>query len=1137
MTNWDSTLAERPAIVCRSPVRHLFRLLLLCLGLLLVGQAGAQTQDLPKMPASIGAAGDFEGKNVVRVTIKVDGHIWTKPPLVTLPEIGEPLVFEEARKELARLLAAGGFAEGSITLEAKDGGVEVGYVVVPGRYVRKLVVRGNVLGDEEMLRAAGLYDIRQVTERSLESAQQKIQDLYQKRGYPSTVAAVSTIETDKPLVVVVQVTIEPGKQATVGGRVFAGLPLWDPAAKAAAAAYEVSVGDRADEEQLDLADRNLGNALRVAGFHQAVVSHAVSTGKNGKVTVTVTVVPGSKILVSFDGAVIFDKEGLLEVLDLANETDRSPSRLASKIEAAYVRRGRLDVQVEPELLGKPGDAVRTLRLRIREGQIVTVARRVYPCLTGALDPARLDAEIDAFLEEELAAGNVTMPSSSAIDGALGKHDGVSTGARPEPEGPSPTRTFVSEAYEKAIEHIKDLFRSEGYLFVEVGEAVPSRAACDPKSSGPKSCVPLPEVTPDPKKLCQFDNNHLPLPIPLPDKKATCTPDPLKGRACSPDITVVIPINPGPRSYLWDLKLEGTKAFAPEVLLKESGARSTLKMGAPLSLRDVDLARAQLEGYYKDEGYAFASVKATFEYSPDRSRARVRFLVTEGELTIIEAIEVTGARRTSEALIRDRLLLKDGDPFKARLVRRSIELLSQLGSFSSVAIQLVNPSVPAKRKVVVVSLVERPRQSIDYRLGYSLGEGLRFVGDYQVRHLLQYAVEAKFSLRVSKQPFLGCSEGEACKLYDSELIRRWRDLPQLDQVARRLSFSLSAPHNPLLGPVRTTLELADINDLRRDFQLHRTTAILSFSYQPLDWLSFVFAGAIERNFFKQLGQETSTALIDKNPALANILRVPEGLTGVLATSVSAIADFRDNKLGATKNGYAAMQAEYVQSFLTPGENQARQQFWHLQGSGGLYFRVPFLPGKSVLAFELRGGVNMNTGSCAGQDPAVCSTYPDRLFYLGGFDSVRGFFPGQMLPQDSIDELLSNPGARLAGVPCGEIAGSTSGNPTVAIPGFPDSDCGNALVNSARRGGNVFINPRIELRLAAFKWGGIVFFVDAANTWRERSKFQPWRLRYTVGPGLSVDTPVGPIALDLGFNVSRYEEFNEPLPVFNFSIGRF
>jgi outer membrane protein assembly factor BamA len=103
----------------------------------------------------------------------------------------------------------------------------------------------------------------------------------------------------------------------------------------------------------------------------------------------------------------------------------------------------------------------------------------------------------------------------------------------------------------------------------------------------------------------------------------------------------------------------------------------------------------------------------------------------------------------------------------------------------------------------------------------------------------------------------------------------------------------------------------------------------------------------------------------------------------------------------------------------------------------------------------------------------------------------------------------------------------------------------VARAAGRGGTVYINPRIELRVPAFKWGGFVIFLDAANSWKDRTRFlrdqngnfAPFRLRYAVGPGLSIDTPVGPLALDFGFNLTRYELFDEPLVAFHFSIGRF
>ncbi len=1103
-----------------------------CLWLLVVcvclaGWASAESL-VPGLPPTV-SDGDLVGRPVVSVTVQVRGKLWTTPPAIGAPKPGAPLVLEVARAELRRLLDQGGFAEGSLTLEAVEGGVAVGFVLVPARYLRKVVVQGQV-GNEDLVGAAGLHDVRLVTEASLETVRTRVRGHLVRKGYPNATVAVDTVAADKPLFVDVRLTVVGGAEATVDTRTFVGVPA-DAGSKAAAADYEVAVGDRADEDALELADAHLAQALRAAGFHGAAVSH-VTALTSGKATVTITVVPGPRILVTFEGHTLFDREGLLAVLDLQQENDRSPARLAGKLEAAYVGRGKLDVRVEATLLGQVGDPVRTLRFRIREGATVTVVKRVYPCLTGALDAKRLDAEIDAFLAQA-EAGNPGQVDAQAIDGALGKQDGVASGARPEPEVLAPGRTFVPEVYEKALDHLRELFRSEGYLSVEIGEASPTRATCDPKKSGPKTCVALPRVEPSKDKLCLFDANHLPLPVPAADPRWLCTPDPLQGRTCSSEVTVVIPINPGPRAYLWDVKVEGTKAFAPATLLASSGAIATLRMGQPLSLRDVDRARAELEAFYRDEGYAYASVKVTFEYSPDHSRARVRFLVVEGEVTLVDAIEIRGARHTGEALIRDRLLLREGAPYRAGLVRRSRERLLELGAFSTVSIELASPSIPGKRKVVVVTVVERIRLSVDSRWGFSLGEGFRLALDVQLRHLFGHAAELRFAGRINKQPFFGCTEGRPCALYDGDLIQRWSKLRGLESLPWRASLALSVPQS--FGPVRTTIELGGLDDLRRDYQLQRWTSIVSFAAQPLPWLTAVLSGAIERNSFQRLGSDSVNALVLQNPALAQTLLVPEGLTAVFATGLTVTADFRDSKLGPTKNGFVSLAAEYVQSFYQGEGAKERQQLWHLVGAAGAYLRIPFLPGRSVLAFELRGGMNVDTGSCLGALPTECTTYPDRRFYLGGFESTRGIFAGQMMAQDVIDDLSASPRARLAAA-CDGPRTRDGYATAVAVPGMQEAACAS-LAEQATRGGNVFLNPRVELRIAAFAGGGFVLFVDAANSWLDRRRVQWWRLRTAVGPGLSVDTVIGPMAFDIGFNLNRYRSFDEPLAAFHFSIGRF
>lgn len=1125
-------------------LRWLFVLVLV----LMATAAGAQTpvapaSELPVLPASLPDLSAFEGKTIIDVRAKIDALIWTKPPNLLGPKLGTPFSAQAARAELLRLLEGGGFASGNLEISGGSAGVEVLFRLVPARFVRRVTIKGNELADDEVRRAAGLTDIRDITEKSLEAATKKIRAYYVMRGWPKTRVEISTIETDLPLVVVVQVTIDAGKPLDVERRVFSGLPAWDAAAVEAARAYEVTVGMRTDEEALEVADRNLTNGLRAIGFPSAFVSHSAAPADGGGVVLTVAVVSGSKVIPNFEGNAIFDRDGLLEILDLANEADRSPLRLANKIQSAYRRRGYHDVQVEPELLGKPNDTKRTLLFRIREGDVVRVSKRVYPCLTGAITAKQVDEEIDSFLDEDLAGEGFGDASHGPIDATL-KDGDVATGARPMPDVPTARTIFVAETYEKAREHLIELFRSEGYMFVEVGEVSVVRGKCGKRSMpGATGCKPLAAPPIDEEKLCLFDANRLPLPPPMLDKKLACVADPSNGQECSPELSVVLPINPGPRSYLWDVAFDGTKAIAPATLVGPKAAGPILRMGDALSLKDADAARKAIVEFYRDDGFAFVNVRVAFEYSQDKSRARIRFIVNEGEQVVIDKIFIEGEKRTLESLIRDRLLIFEGGVYRARLVRESNDRLVKLGVFQSVSISMVNPNIPSRKKSVVVTVRERPRQHFDYRIGYATGEGARFLGEYGFGNIAGYAVSLDLRLRFSYQPFLGasCPTEDDCTgggLYDPVVVRRWTHQAHgFDRFPRRLSAGVTFPHTPLLGAdVRTTVEAINVLDLRREFVLDKIipTAV-TMTYTPWQPLTMIFGADFEINNFTAFDNLDQKEIL-KNPTTAGLLgpllRVPKGRTGIAAFSVTNTFDFRDNRLGATRNGYISFTTEFVRSILraddvdAPGGKGPRQDFVHLTAGAGAYFRMPFLWKKPVVAVELRGGWNQNWLSCFGvTETTVCDTYPDRLFYLGGIETNRGFFAGQMLPQDSIDQ-FSDPAT----------VSQACLDPVTKQP-LDSSACAATLGAIAPRGGNVFINPRVELRVPAFKWGGFVIFADASNTWRDKSKFRPWQLRYSVGPGVSIDTPVGPVALDVGFNLSRYAQFGEPFAVFNFSIGRF
>ena len=174
------------------------------------------------------------------------------------------------------------------------------------------------------------------------------------------------------------------------------------------------------------------------------------------------------------------------------------------------------------------------------------------------------------------------------------------------------------------------------------------------------------------------------------------------------------------------------------------------------------------------------------------------------------------------------------------------------------------------------------------------------------------------------------------------------------------------------------------------------------------------------------------------------------------------------------------------------------FLRLTGNAAGYVRLT--EGGMAIAVSVRGGriqqLMMNS-----------KTYPDRLFFLGGVDSMRGFLADSLVPEDIAQEIInpSNPQNRLT------------------------------IEHVRLRGGDVFINPRLELRIPVtgiWEWG---VFLDTGNVWVDPKNFNPFVLRYAAGAGIRVATPIGPIAFDYGINLIRREW--EGRGNFHFSIGLF
>jgi outer membrane protein assembly factor BamA len=553
---------------------------------------------------------------------------------------------------------------------------------------------------------------------------------------------------------------------------------------------------------------------------------------------------------------------------------------------------------------------------------------------------------------------------------------------------------------------------------------------------------------------------------------------------------------GPRAQLWDIGFEGNRTLVESELQNVTG----LSLGAPVSQLSLEEARRRIVERYAEEGYVFAGVEVDLELSSDGTRAKARFVISEREPVRVREVVVRGAHFTDTELIRSRAAIRPGELYRRSLVRATEERLATLGVFTSVTVDLEDPEVPARQKVAVIRVQERLPQYLDVRPGFSTGEGLRIAFEYGHRNLARRAIQLMLRVQPGYLPPPLIIEDRLRNTFE-ELLDRESILFLLE---RRNSATIEFPEVGL-GPLyRLSVEGLDLRDIAREFAIEKRAAIVTLSYRPDRSLTFTLGGSVELNEADvfigsaSLGRlEDLFAARPDDPLLRNLLSFPNGLTLAIAQRLGVTWDRRDNAVAATRGTLVNLNVEHVNALEIVDKSplaEAAPSDYHghfLQYSGRVAGYLRLTEAGMALATSLRFGLNQ-------QLIKDSTTYPDRLFFLGGVDSLRGFPLWSVVPED-LDRQLGE---------------------------------GNIVV----RGGDVLINPRAELRIPIVGVWQVGLFLDTGNLWADAGEvLGNFRLRYSAGMGLRVNTPVGPLALDYGVNLDPrpYEDFG----AFHFSIGLF
>jgi len=562
-----------------------------------------------------------------------------------------------------------------------------------------------------------------------------------------------------------------------------------------------------------------------------------------------------------------------------------------------------------------------------------------------------------------------------------------------------------------------------------------------------------------------------------------------------DLFVRFVINEGIQTLVASLNIEGNHAFKDEELQSVVGSLP----GQPYSDVNVGSDRANILALYYNQGYPEATLRPTVEEVPAKSgeataeplmalekngkkkgttehkEVRIIYRIEEGPQTRVRNVLASGYVHTKPGIIRRQIQVKPNAPLREGEVVDTQRHLYNLGIFNRVTVAAQNPTGLDPNKDVV-ALVEEAKR---YTLAYG--------GGFEVQRLASSsdptsgAVEAapRGILEISKLNLTGRADTLSLKLRGSTLQGHALLGYSSPNTFASPKFSFQAT-----AYAEKTRDINTFNETRYEGSLQlteqaspRTTLLYRYSFRKV--------------------------LVSDLKILPEQIPLFQQPTLVSQFGISWVRDTRDNPADATKGTLNSADFGIADTYL--GSSASFTRFLY-QNSSYYPIKRRFSFARSIRIGVLnpyRDTVSLTFPAPTGTDLPQLIPLPER-FFAGGGTSLRGFGLNQAGPRDT------------TGFPVGGQAMLVLNQEfrfPMRLPYFGTS-LGGALFYD---GGNVYSRAsRISFRSSLPKptFDNSATPQCLSNCSNELSYFA-----HTVGLGLRYATPVGPIRIDLGYQLNR------------------
>jgi len=577
---------------------------------------------------------------------------------------------------------------------------------------------------------------------------------------------------------------------------------------------------------------------------------------------------------------------------------------------------------------------------------------------------------------------------------------------------------------------------------------------------------------------------------------------------SGELLVQITVDEGKQTLVSSLKIEGNSAI-PEDELR--GVLGSLP-GQPYSEISVSSDRDNILALYFNQGFPNATFSwsaepdtsesadkySTAENVPTNSKSgankdtaenaqpmKLIYKIQEGQRVIVRQVLLAGYNHTRPYMIQRQVKLEAGQPLREGDVVASQQRLYNLGIFNRVTIDSQNANGTDPEKDVVVLVEEAKRYTISYGGGFEV-QRLASTTDPTGG---QVQAAPRGILEISKENLTGRADSLSLKIRGST-------------IQGRALLAYTAPDT--LGKSNLSLQATAYVEKTQDINTFTQTRYEG-NLQLTDQLS-PRSSLLVRYAFRKVTLSNLNIPPQEVPLWNQPTRVSE-------FSGTWFRDTRDNPADATKGSFNTADISIAGTAL---------------GSSASFVRV-FLQNSTYrpITRNISFARSIRIGILAPYASTVSLTFPapttpplpqliplpERL-YAGGGTSLRGFALNQAGPRDSV-----------TGFPVGGQA-TLILNQELRFPlklPFIGTKLGGAVFYD---GGNVYSRvSRVNLRWSPPK---PVFQPVYPN--QPPGRFNPTQCIYnctnelnyfshTIGFGLRYGTPVGPIRIDLGYELNQ------------------